>query len=238
MGLYAIGDLHLPGGDQKPMDVFGAHWENHFDRIRADWRARVSEDDTVLIPGDISWAMQMRDALDDLARIDEMPGCKLILKGNHDYWWSSITQLRQALPPGIRAIQNDAVDVGEAVVCGSRGWVFPTGASPLSPEDQKICQREQLRLEMSLQAGEKLAAGRPLVVMMHYPPLYDMERDTCFTALLEKHPVHTVVYGHLHGAGIRVGFTGEHRGVRYRLVSCDSLDFCLAEVPLTENAHT
>lgn len=231
MGLYAIGDLHLPGGDEKPMDVFGAQWAGYFARITASWLACVKPEDTVLIPGDISWAMQLDQAVPDLRAIGALPGRKLILRGNHDYWWSSVTQVRAALPSGMGAIQNDACDVGEAVVCGTRGWLFPTGETPLAPADAKICAREVMRLRMSLDAALKLRGDRPLVVMMHYPPLYDMERDTPFTRTLEEYPVETVVYGHLHGAGIRIGFSGDHHGIRYRLVSCDSLDFRIAEIP-------
>lgn len=232
MSLYAISDLHLPGGDDKPMDVFGGHWTDHFQRISADWRARVKEEDTVLIAGDISWAMQLSAAVPDLLAIGELPGRKLIIKGNHEYWWSTLKQVRAVLPQGMEAIQHTAVDLGDAVVCGTRGWSFPTAEEPLSPEDQKILDRELIRLELALQAAMKIASGRPVIVMLHYPPLYDQVRDTPFTRLLAKYPVHTVVYGHLHGAAIRAGFTGVHEGVRYMLTSCDSLHFSLAEVPL------
>lgn len=232
MSLFAIGDLHLPGGDEKPMEVFGDHWEGHFERICQDWQVRVAPSDTVLIPGDISWAMQLRNAVPDLQTIGALPGRKIIIKGNHDYWWNSITQLRNVLPQGMQAIQHGAVDLGDVVVCGTRGWTFPTGETPLSTEEQKIFQREVLRLEMALKEAERILQGRPLVVMMHYPPLYDLERNTAFTRLLEEYPVHTVVYGHLHGAGIRVGYNGVWNGVRYRLVSCDSLGFQLAEMPM------
>ena len=232
MRLFAIGDLHLPGGDDKPMDVFGAQWEGHFERISRDWRARVAPEDTVLIPGDISWAMQLTHAVPDLELIGELPGRKILCKGNHDYWWSSLTQVKAALPESMEALQHSATDVGDAVVCGTRGWVIPTQEAPLTPEDEKLCAREIARMEMALQAADKLRAGRPVVVMMHYPPLYATERDSGFTRLFERYSVHTVVYGHLHGAGIRAGWSGEHQGVRYRLVSCDSLDFRLSEIVL------
>lgn len=232
MSLFAIGDLHLPGGDEKPMDIFGSHWDGHFQRISEDWRSRVRDEDTVLIPGDISWAMQLRDALPDLEVINSLPGSKIILKGNHDYWWNTLSQVKSALPKGMTAIQHSAVDAGEAVVCGTRGWTLPTADTPLSAEDQRIFNREVLRLEMALQAAMKIRGDKPLVVMMHYPPLYDLERDTEFTRLLQRYPVTTVVYGHLHGAGIRVGFNGVWEGINYRLISCDSLGFRLAEVPL------
>ena len=232
MSLFAIGDLHLPGGEEKPMDVFGGHWEDHFARISQDWQARVTEDDVVLIPGDISWAMQLHAALLDLMAIGALPGRKVIIRGNHDYWWGTLRQVQSALPEGMTALQHTALDVGEAVVCGTRGWMFPTKDAPLSADDMKICNRELIRLELALQAAVKIADNKPIVVMLHYPPLFDQERDTVFTSLLEKYPVHTVVYGHLHGAGIRAGYTGEHRGIRYQLASCDSLHFTLTEVPV------
>lgn len=233
MRLFAIGDLHLPGGDEKPMNVFGDHWEDHFARIAKDWRERVAQDDVVLIPGDTSWAMQLGAAIPDLTAIGELPGRKILIKGNHDYWWTGIGQVRRVLPEGMQAIQHDTVDIGQAVVTGTRGWAYPTAEAPLSPEDERIFNRELIRLELALESAVKLAGERPIVVMLHYPPLYNMDRDTPFTRLLEKYPVHTVVYGHLHGAGIRAGFNGKHGGIRYMLTSCDSLNFALAEVLLS-----
>lgn len=232
MNLFAIGDLHLPGGDDKPMDVFGNHWESHFERISQDWRERVAPEDVVLIPGDISWAMQLSHAIPDLREIGTLPGRKILLKGNHDYWWSSLTQVKASLPEGMDVIQHSAIDLKDIVVCGSRGWVIPTQETPLSPEDEKLYRRELMRMEMALQLADKLREGRPVVVMMHYPPLYAAERDTAFTSLFERFRVHTVVYGHLHGAGIRAGFNGEHMNVQYRLVSCDSLGFQLEKIAL------
>lgn len=232
MRLFAIGDLHLPGGDEKPMDVFGDHWEDHFAKIAQDWQQRVTEEDVVLIPGDTSWAMQLASAVPDLQAIDALPGRKILIKGNHDYWWGGIGQVRRALPEGMQAIQHDVVDLGHAVVCGTRGWAYPTEETPLSQEDERIFNREMIRLELALQSAVKIAGERPIVVMLHYPPLYNLDKDTPFTRVLEKYPVHTVVYGHLHGAGIRAGFTGEWQGIRYLLASCDSLGFALAEVPI------
>ena len=232
MGLYAIGDLHLPGGQEKPMDIFGDHWEDHFSRISQDWRTRVKADDTVLIPGDISWAMQLAAARPDLEAIGALPGRKVILRGNHDYWWSGITQVREALPQGMFALQNDALVLDDCVVCGSRGWIFPTPEVPLSPEDEKIYRRELLRLDMSLACGQKLRGDKPLVLMLHYPPLTQQALDTGFTELAQRYNVTLTVYGHLHGPGIRWAFQGEHGGVRYRLVSCDALGFRLTELSL------
>ena len=212
------------------MDVFGSHWENHFERISESWRARVSEDDVVLIPGDISWAMQLADALQDLERIAQLPGRILILRGNHDYWWSSLTQLRCSLPQGMHAVQNDAYDAGDMVFCGTRGWTIP--GQDAAAQDEKIFRREVLRLEMSLKAAAQTADGRPIVAMMHYPPLLPEHKasGTAFTRLLSAYGVSRCVYGHLHGQSIQRGINGVYDGVRYDLVSCDALGFAVKEV--------
>ena len=225
MRLFASGDLHLSGGDDKPMDVFGPQWDRHFFHIRENWLKLVREEDTVLIPGDISWAMQLRDAREDLEAIGSLPGRKILCKGNHDYWWNSISQVRSVLPAGMTALQHNAAELENAVVCGTRGWQFPTKEMPLGAQDTKIYRRETERLRLALEDAKRIARGRPLVVMTHYPPLLAGETETGFTALLEEYKVHTAVYGHLHAAGIQYGFTGECRGVQYHLVSCDSIGF-------------
>ena len=232
MRLFAIGDLHLSGGDDKPMDVFGPQWDRHFLHISRNWREKVRAEDTVLVPGDISWAMRLEDARADLEEIAALPGRKILCKGNHDYWWNSVSQVRAILPEGVTALQHSAADAGECVVCGTRGWMFPTEEAPLELHDEKICLREAQRLRLALEEAKKMAAGRPMVVMTHYPPLLSKTRDTMFTALMEEFGVHTAVYGHLHGQGIETGFSGEHRGVRYELVSCDSVGFSPREIPL------
>ena len=224
MSVFAIGDLHLPGHDQKPMDVFGSHWDRHFETISENWRAKITEDDVVLIPGDISWAMQLAEALDDLRAIAALPGTKLLLRGNHDYWWSSLSKLRSALPDRMHVIQNDAVRIGDRVFCGTRGWNFPTPQQPLGAQDEKVYQRELMRLRMSLDQAKKLE-GSDITVMLHFPPLFADGISTAFTDILEEYQVNRVVYGHLHGAGIKIGFEGERNGVQYHLVSCDALDF-------------
>ncbi len=232
MRLFAIGDLHLSGGDDKPMDVFGSQWDRHFFHICRNWREKVTEDDAVLIPGDISWAMRLEDAKEDLEAIAELPGRKILCKGNHDYWWNSVSQVRSILPEGMQALQHSAADLGTCAVCGTRGWMFPTENEPLEPHDEKISRREVQRLRLALDDARKTAAGRPLIVMMHYPPLLAGEKDTVFTAMMEEYGVRTVVYGHLHGPGIAAGFRGEHNGVRYELVSCDSIGFTPKEIPV------
>lgn len=233
MTIFAIGDLHLPA-EEKPMDMFGDHWIDHFERISEDWRARVGEDDLVLIPGDITWAMQLAAAGPDLASIGALPGRKILTRGNHDYWWGSIGRVREALPEGMYALQNDAMQMDGVLIAGTRGWTLATDPES-DPADVKIFQRELLRLEMSLKAARKISEDLPLVVMMHFPPLYDQQRVTPFTELLEKYRADHVVYGHLHGAGLYSAFRGEAGGVRYHQVSCDGLGFKLYQVLTTEN---
>ena len=224
MSVFAIGDLHLPGHEQKPMDVFGNHWDRHFETVSENWRAKITDDDIVLIPGDISWAMQLSEALDDLNAIGQLPGTKLLLRGNHDYWWSSLAKLRAALPERMHVIQNDAMRFGQHVFCGTRGWNFPTAQQALNAQDEKVYLRELMRLRMSLDQARKLG-GEDVTVMLHFPPLFADGISTAFTDILEEYAVERVVYGHLHGAGIKIGFEGSRNGIDYHLVSCDALGF-------------
>lgn len=225
MTIFAISDLHLPARE-KPMDIFGAHWENHFERISEDWRARVRDGDIVLLPGDLTWAMRLEDALEDLARVGNLPGRKIILRGNHDYWWGGIGQVRRALPEGMYALQNDALELSGAIFAGSRGWTLP-GAETTS-EDEKIYLRERLRLELSLNAARRVSTEKPLIVMMHYPPF----SASCagFSDILTAFGANVCVYGHLHGAGLQLAFNGCRDGVVYHQVSCDGLGFRLREI--------
>ena len=235
MRLFAIGDLHMDGGDNKPMDVFGPQWDRHFFRISENWRQTVGEEDTVLIPGDISWAMQLENAVPDLEKIGELPGRKIMCKGNHEYWWNSVSRVRAVLPERMTALQHDAADLGPCVVCGTRGWLFPTEKTPLDEQDAKICMRETQRLKLALDDAERIAPGKPILVMMHFPPLLVNDRETVFTEILEGRPnVRSVVYGHLHGASFAYGFSGEQHGIRYDAVSCDGIQFCPKEIPWPE----
>lgn len=228
--VFAIGDLHLDGGQNKPMAVFGTHWENHFEIIKADWLGRVKKNDVVLIAGDISWAMCLKDAVPDLDMIGGLPGKKVILRGNHDYWWSTITKVREMMPNGMQAIQNDAMLLDKFALAGSRGWMVPSKDTPLKPEDDKIYRREMIRMEMSLKEAVRKGEGRPILVMMHYPPFNERCEESGFTELFRAYGVQKVVYGHIHGAGIRNSFCGIRDGIAYQLVSADSLQFKLFQV--------
>lgn len=226
MIVWAISDLHLPA-HEKPMDIFGPHWANHFERIRDDWQQKVAPEDIVLLPGDLSWAMHLEEAVEDIGRVGALPGRKLILRGNHDYWWSAIGRVRRALCDGMYAIQNDAILLDGVLFGGSRGWTIPSDADHES-DDARIFQRERQRLEMSLSRAREISADAVLIAMMHYPPRNDQQ--TGFSDILEKYGVSGCVYGHLHGAGLAGAIEGTVGGVCYRQVSCDGLGFTMARI--------
>ena len=224
MAIYAIGDLHLPGGDNKPMNVFGDHWSGHFERICLDWVSRVQEEDVVLIPGDISWGLRLEEAAADLGFIHEMKGTKVLLRGNHDYWWTGYSKVQSALPSSIRAVQNNAILWGDAIIGGTRGWNTPLGADFSESKDRKIFEREKLRLGLSLGAMDG-REGRLKLFMLHYPPFNEKGEPTDFAKLLEGRGVDHCVYGHLHGRSCQGGFEGVWAGTEYHLVSADHLRF-------------
>ena len=222
MRVFAIADPHLSSADPKPMTIFGDGWAGHPERFFTGWRDTVSAGDLVLVPGDVSWAMTLAGALPDLKDLAALPGQKVLLRGNHDYWWSSLAKLRAALPEGMFAVQNDALRFGKVVVAGTRGWVTP-GSSDFSAEDERIYERELGRLKLSLAAAAKLRRpGDRLVVMLHYPPTNLRLEPSGFTDLLAGAGAAAVVFGHLHGerrAVEKVGETPAH------LVAADALSF-------------
>lgn len=208
------------------MDIFGDRWRNHPQRIAAAWRERVRQDDVVLIAGDISWALKLRDAMPDLEWIAGLPGRKVLSRGNHDYWWESSGRVRRVLPSSMSTVQGDALDVGEVVVCGTRGWITPETPGFKPAEDQVVYQRELVRLDMAIAAARRLAAGaKPIVVMFHYPPFLD-RRPTEFARRIAAGGAAACVYGHLHRAHDWSAATqGLVDGVYYQLTSCDYLGF-------------
>ncbi|NMB24944.1 MAG: hypothetical protein GX986_05365 [Firmicutes bacterium] len=224
MKIYGISDLHLPGGEDKPMDIFGPEWQNHGDRIATGWRSIVSTEDLVLSPGDLSWAMHLPAAEADLDFLGTLPGTTLLVKGNHDLWWKSISQLRKRLPENVYALQNDFYPLPNGLaVCGTRGWKCPT-ANDFTAADERIYLREIERLRLSLQSATK-AGYKPYIVMLHYPPTDENQSPSGFTEALETIGAAHCVYGHLHGYAQRQALTGLHNGVNYHLVSCDAIDF-------------
>jgi len=233
MQVYAISDLHLSGYQPKPMDIFGENWKDHWTKIRADWYKHVHEEDLVLIPGDISWAMRLSEALIDLKQIEELPGTKILLKGNHDYWWSSVSRIRSELNDSMILLQNEAFEFDHISVAGTRGWTCPSDRE-FKPEDEKIYRREVERLKLSL-SRVKPREDKRIIVMMHYPPFNEKREQTGFTELMEKYGVDTVLYGHLHDASAYQSFNGVHNGILYQNVSCDFLDFKLKKIELAQD---
>ncbi len=222
MSIYAIGDLHLSQDERidKPMDVFGKEWEDHPDKVKQNWEQKITDDDTVIVAGDISWGLKLDEAMADLAWVHALPGKKVCIKGNHDLWWNAIGKIN-ALFDDIIFLQNTAYETEDVCICGTRGWVCP-GSDSFSAEDEKIYKREVLRLENSLREGQK--TGKEIIGVLHYPPTNDKKQLSGFTELFEKYFVKQVVYGHLHAAdAARNREAFNINGVTYKLVSLDGL---------------
>jgi len=221
--IFAIADTHLSFTTDKPMGVFGDAWMDHAERLADFWRADVSEGDMVIVVGDISWAMKMEEAGPDLDFLHKLPGYKLIVRGNHDLWWQSVSKLN-ALYDDMRFLQNDCVFYVEGkAICGSRGWGL-LGLEDYGADDEKILARELIRLGLSFDEAVKKGA-KDIICAIHFPPALAPSNASPFTELIEKYPVSQVIYGHLHGPqAFRKGITGEHRGILYRLVSMDFLE--------------
>jgi predicted phosphohydrolase len=220
---FAIADLHLSFSNPKPMNLFGELWDNHELKIKHTWTDMVREEDVVFIAGDISWAMTLSDAMRDIEWIAQLPGQKVIIRGNHDYWWSGISKMRSLLPPGVHALQNDAIGFGDVVVCGSRGWQLPSHPS-FTGEDERLYSRELERLRLSLVYADSLP-HKTKVVLLHYPPLSADGNETAMTRLLEQYGVSLCVYGHLHAHAHRHAYVGRLHGIQYQLVSADYVNF-------------
>lgn len=220
MSLFTISDLHLSLGTDKPMDVFYG-WHNYVERLKANWMRIVTDDDTVIIPGDISWGLKLEDTVKDFKFLESLPGQKVIIKGNHDLWWSTMRKINAFFEENniktIKCLFNNSIEAEGVGICGSRGWVFD------KPEaDKKIILREAGRLEMSLADCEK--KGLKPLVFLHYPPVYEDSQCDEILNVLKKYDIKQVYHGHIHGSGV-------HRsvpvfdGIAFKLVSCDCIDF-------------
>lgn len=230
MKIFAISDLHLSVNSPKPMNIFGPAWEGYEDKIFTDWKKKVSDDDLVLLPGDFSWAMKLEDAVCDFKLIEKLPGRKIIIRGNHDYWWNAISSVRKALPEKIFAIQNDAMKFDDVIVCGTRGWTVPENGNFESAEDEKIFKRELIRLELTLKSAKALqTANEKIVCLMHYPPCNFKREKSEFVTLLAEAGVSCVVFGHLHGVK-HAKLQFELEGMKCYLTSCDLTENKLVEI--------
>ena len=229
MAIYVIADLHLSLNTDKPMDIFGINWENHTEKIKKDWIEKVKETDTVLIPGDFSWETYLEDTYKDFEFLDSLPGRKILLKGNHDYWWTTLTNIRNYLKENnfntIDILFNNSFEFENFIVTGTRGWDYTKS------NERKIIEREIGRLELSLKDAKKKSEDKDIIVCMHYPPIsknyLDNEFERKILYLLKEYNVKRCIYGHLHGTSHSGAITGVVEGIKFDLVSVDYLDFKL-----------
>ena len=221
MKVFAISDLHLSFSGAKPMDIFGPAWEDYLDNIEKEIEEKVSNDDLLLLAGDLSWALKLEEAMADINYISKFKGKKVIIKGNHDYWWQSITKVRENLPNDVFALQNDVLRFDNFLICGTRGWSCPEN-NAFSNEDRKLYNRESERLKLSLFAMEKVRLETDKVIcLMHFPPFNAKRQPSLFSEQIEKHKIDAVVYGHLHGKDCRADLCIKLNGISYYLTSCD-----------------
>lgn len=244
MRIFAIGDLHLSHARPKPMSIFGEHWRDHAEKIALNWGAIARPEDLLLLVGDLSWAMRLDEARPDLDYIARLPGRKIILKGNHDYWWSSKAKVRQLCDASIDILQADSIIIEDVAIAGTRGWQCPGNMSSADmmaegerkgyrEEDRKIYEREVGRLKIALESLRG-KAYRHLIVALHYPPVNERYEPSGFTELIDQYGAAVCVYGHLHGESIRSAFNAQRNATRYQLVSADSVDFTPLQIFTTE----
>ena len=226
MAVFAIADLHLSGNPPtKPMHVFSPDRQNYWTKIQTDWMSRVSPDDWIILAGDTSWGMRWKDAEPDLREIAALPGKKIFIRGNHDYWWSTISKMRRLSDPSLFFLQNNFIAVGEFAVCGSRGWITPDDPA-FSASDAPIYHREFQRIQLSLESAKKAGYLR-LILATHFPPARNLSNINSFTELLEEYAVETCVFGHLHGESATTAPIGKMQSAACHLVACDALEFRL-----------
>ena len=219
MSIFAISDLHLSFGTDKPMNVFRG-WDNHIERLTANWKRLIKPEDTVVLPGDFSWSLKLEDTKRDFEFLENLPGKKLLLKGNHDLWWSTAKKLREFWEENgfssVDIIFNNCVVTENYAIAGTRGWFFDDKSS------KKVLLREAGRLHTSLCEAEK--KGLPILVFLHYPPVYGNTVCEEIFSVLKEHNVEKVYYGHIHGAGFH-NAVKEYDGIKLQLISCDCIDF-------------
>ncbi len=234
MAIFAIADLHLSFNENKPMNIFGEKWQNHEEKIKQDWLKKVTEKDTVLLPGDFSWSMYLKDTKADFEYLDKLPGRKILLKGNHDYWWSTLNKMQKYVEENnfknIDFLYNNSYEVEGNIIAGTRGWVQSN-----EQEDKKMINRESIRLELSIKDGiQKFGEDKPIIICMHYPPYTNYNKqnliDSPFIEIMRKYNVKKCIYGHLHGESIKEAIQGNIKGIDTTLVSADGVDFKLIKI--------
>lgn len=220
MSLFAIADTHLSFGTNKPMDTFEG-WKNYTEKLRINWNKIIKPNDDVVIAGDISWAMNFKELIPDMEFIDKLNGNKIILKGNHDYWWNTLSKMNHFLEENnfksIKFIHNNSYSVNNLSVCGSRGWMFESGEEL----DERVLAREVMRVRRSLEAAE----NENKIVFLHYPPITSNSVCTEIMDLLKEFGIKKCYFGHLHGEGAKYAHEGNIEGIDFKLISCDRLNF-------------
>lgn len=226
MALYTIADLHLSVGVQKPMDIFGGRWQGYMEKIEKNWRAVIAPEDTVVIGGDISWGLNLNESLPDFQLLSDLPGKKIIGKGNHDLWWCTIRKMKRFFEENqiknIDFLFNNCFIYDNIGICGTRGWFFEENFKEC--HDEKIFRRELIRLETSFKRAQAQGVEE-IICFLHYPPIYANFRCGEIIELLQRYGVRQCVYGHLHSDSLRYAVTGVHDGIDFRLVSGDYIDF-------------
>ena len=234
MSIFVIADLHLSFRKPKPMDIFGDNWQNHEEKIKKDWNEKVTENDLVVLPGDFSWETYLENTKLDFEYLNSLPGKKIMLKGNHDYWWTTITSMKKFLKENsfenIDFLYNNSYEFENKILCGTRGWSLLE-----NEKDTKLINRELGRLKISLDDGmKKYKKGKEIIVFMHYPPITKSKmlsgEEMKFINLMKEYNVKRCYYGHLHGNSIKDAIEGVVEGIEFKLISCDSLDFKMVKI--------
>lgn len=230
MAIYTIADLHLSFNTNKPMGIFGENWQNYEEKIKQDWQTKVKEKDFVILPGDFSWAMYLEETEKDFEFINNLPGKKLLLKGNHDYWWTTLKKIKEFLEENkfenIDFLYNNSYFFDNKIIAGTRGW------SEQEEQAEKIIRRENIRLKLSLKDGvEKYGEDKEIIVCMHYPPFNSYEEiDLNFIKTMKEYNVKKCIYGHIHGESQKEAKQGIIDGIEIKMVSSDYLNFDLVKV--------
>ena len=240
MSIYAIGDLHLSLNKEKPMDIFGGNWKNHEQKIKENWKNTVQDTDLVILPGDFSWEMHLKDMYNDFAYLNDLPGKKILLKGNHDYWWTTLAKMREFLQENkfenIDFVYNNSYLFEDKIIAGTRGWALND-----TENSDKMNHREEERLKLSLQSGVDNFGDKEIICIMHYPPIIEENKNDAnnqsknlkvsnYVQIMKEYNVKTCLYGHLHGESHKEAFEGIIEGINFKLVSSDYLDFKLYKV--------
>ena len=230
MAIYVIADLHLSFSQDKPMSIFGENWEGHSEKIKNNWISKVKPEDTVVLPGDFSWAMYLQDTYKDFEYLNSLPGKKLLLKGNHDYWWTTVTNMRNFLEENkfknIDFIYNNSYLVENKILTGTRGWNL------LDTENSsKMIKRESIRLQLAIEDGiKKYGDDKEIIVFMHYPPISNTNKKSDFLKILKQYDIKRCYYGHLHGKSHQDAVEGIVDGIEFKLISADYLNFKLLKI--------